>query len=97
MTRGSRYTTIPVSTGNVNSGGSAGSGKLGIAGRARMAGEDQGASLEDIRRELVSRAREMWGEKRATEDSATIDDTARQLWDISQNLPHFELEPGFFQ
>ena len=72
-------------------------GKLGTAGRARMPGEDQGASLEKIRSELTSRAREMWGEQRAAEDSAAIEDTARQLWEVSQNLPHREMEPGFFQ
>jgi hypothetical protein len=55
------------------------------------------APIEEILRELTEQAKALWGEERAWAISASVEATARQLWDVSRNLPHRDVEPGFYQ
>jgi len=56
-----------------------------------------GAPLEEILRELTEQAVALWGEERAGAISASVEVTAQRLWDVSRNLPHRDVEPGFYQ
>lgn len=53
--------------------------------------------FEEVLRELRALARSLWGEARAGAISGSIEQTARQLWEVSRSLPHREVEPGFYQ
>jgi hypothetical protein len=46
---------------------------------------------------LTERAEALWGEERARAISSSVEATARRLWEVSRNLPHRDLEPGFYQ
>ena len=52
---------------------------------------------EDILRALTEQAVALWGEERAGAIANTLEQTAQQLRDVSQVLPHYEVEPGFYQ
>ena len=52
---------------------------------------------EDILRALTEQAVALWGEERAAAIATTLEQTAQQLRDVSQVLPHYEVEPGFYQ
>ena len=54
-------------------------------------------SVEQIADELRTQAARLWGEQRAVELEESINQTARQLWDLGQETPHRDLEPGFYQ
>ena len=54
-------------------------------------------SVEQIADELRTQAARLWGEQRAGELEESINQTARQLWDLGQETPHRDLEPGFYQ
>ena len=54
-------------------------------------------SIEDIARELRSQAVRLWGEERAVELEASLEQTARHLWEVGQQICHRDLEPGFYQ
>jgi hypothetical protein len=54
-------------------------------------------SPENILRELSEQAKSLWGEKRAEALQAQLEQTARNLQEIAQNLPRYEVEPGFYQ
>ena len=54
-------------------------------------------SVEDIAVELRAQAARLWGEQRAGELDTSIKQTAQQLWDLGQETPHRDLEPGFYQ
>ncbi len=62
-----------------------------------MASMKPGVSPEDILRELQQQARILWGDRRAEEIEPSLEQTARQLVDVSRNLPFPEVEPGFYQ
>lgn len=53
--------------------------------------------FDAVLRELRERARALWGKERAGAISGSIEQTARQLWEVSRSLPHREVEPGFYQ
>ena len=53
--------------------------------------------LEEVLRDLTEQAKALWGEDRARALSAQAEATAQRLWDISRNLPHRDVEPGFYQ
>ena len=54
-------------------------------------------SVERIADELRAQAARLWGEQRAGELEDSINQTAQQLWDLGQETPHRDLEPGFYQ
>jgi hypothetical protein len=54
-------------------------------------------SPENILRELSEQAKSLWGEQRAEALQAQLEQTARNLQEIAQNLPRHEVEPGFYQ
>tara|TARA_B100002049_G_scaffold225683_1_gene197928 strand:+ start:204 stop:392 length:189 start_codon:yes stop_codon:yes gene_type:complete len=54
-------------------------------------------SVEAIVAELRLQAVRLWGELRARELEASIQQTAQQLWDVGQETLHRDLEPGFYQ
>jgi hypothetical protein len=56
-----------------------------------------GDSVEAIFEELRERAVAEFGERRAAELRDTLEQTARQIWEIDQVLVHVDLEPGFYQ
>jgi hypothetical protein len=55
------------------------------------------APVEEILRELTEQAKALWGEERTRAISASVEATARRLWDVGRNLPHRDVEPGFYQ
>ena len=54
-------------------------------------------SIEDIARELRPQRVLIWGEERAVELEASLEQTARHLWEVGQQTCHRDLEPGFYQ
>ena len=54
-------------------------------------------SVEQIADELRVQAARLWGKNRAGELEESINQTAQQLWDLGQETPHRDLEPGFYQ
>ena len=54
-------------------------------------------SIEDIARELRAQAVRLWGEERAVELEASLEQPARHLWEVGQQTCHRDLEPGFYQ
>ncbi len=53
-------------------------------------------SKEDIARALKQRAIELWGRQRAEAIGPTIEQTAANIWRISQHLPDEQEEPAFY-
>ena len=62
-----------------------------------MANMKPNDSVEKIVVQLRTEATRLWGEQRATELEASLQQTAQQLWDLGQGTPHRDLEPGFYQ
>jgi hypothetical protein len=62
-----------------------------------MASMKPDMSPENILRELTEQAQSMWGEQRAQALQASLEQTSRNLQELSQNLPRYEVEPGFYQ
>ena len=62
-----------------------------------MANMKPNDSVETIAVQLRTEAVRLWGEQRATELEASLQQTAQQLWDLGQVTPHRDLEPGFYQ
>ena len=56
-----------------------------------------GDSFDDILRELRAQAAAQYGEERAAELEESLEQTARQIWDVDQPSAHADLEPGFYQ
>ena len=54
-------------------------------------------SIEEIAVELRAQAVRLWGEQRAVDLEESLQQTARQLWDLGQVTPDPDLEPGFYQ
>lgn len=54
------------------------------------------ASREEIERSLKARAVELWGRRRADRIRATLEQTATNIWRISQDPPPSDEEPGFY-
>jgi hypothetical protein len=54
-------------------------------------------SPQEVLRRLLEQARAHWGEERAQEIRATLENTSEQLSEVSSNLPDKETEPGFYQ
>jgi len=56
---------------------------------------DSSTSPEEILRKLLELARATWGEERAQEIQATLENASRQLSEVSNNLPDKETERDF--
>lgn len=52
---------------------------------------------DDLLRALTQQAVTLWGKERAVAIAITLEQTAQQLRDVSQVLPHYDVEPGFYQ
>ena len=55
------------------------------------------STYDDLLRALTEQAVTLWGEERAAAIAITLEQTAQQLRDVSLVLPHYEVEPGFYQ
>ena len=51
---------------------------------------------EEIASSLHARAEELWGPRRASELQKLLNQTAENVWQISQHPPDDEEEPGFY-
>ena len=56
-----------------------------------------GNSVESIIQQLRAQAAAEFGERRAAELQDSLEQTARQIWEIDQVTVHVDLEPGFYQ
>ena len=56
-----------------------------------------GNSVESIIQQLRAQAAAEFGERRAAELQDSLEQTARQIWEIDQVTVHADLEPGFYQ
>ncbi len=54
-------------------------------------------SVDEIARDLRAQAVRLWGERRTGELEESLQQTARQLWELGQETPDRDLEPGFYQ
>ena len=54
------------------------------------------SSKENIAGSLEARAEELWGKQRASELQQLLEQTAENVWQISQDLPDDAEEPGFY-
>ena len=54
------------------------------------------SSKEEITGSLEARAEELWGAQRASELHQLLEQTAENVWQISQDLPDDGEEPGFY-
>ena len=55
------------------------------------------APRKDILRALTEQAKALWGLDRAQVITASLEQTAQQLEELSRSLPDREVEPGFYQ
>ena len=62
-----------------------------------MASSKSNPSAEEILRRLSDQAKASLGERRAQEIHTTLHVAAKQLEEVSNNLPDKETEPGFYQ
>ncbi len=62
-----------------------------------MSTANPGDSFESILSRLTQQAKELLGEERAAVQSSALQATAQQIWEVSQAVPAYELEPGFYQ
>ena len=56
-----------------------------------------GDSVESIVQQLRAQAAAEFGEGRAAELQDSLEQTARQIWEIDQVTVPADLEPGFYQ
>ena len=61
-----------------------------------MSKERPMGSKEEIVASLKRRATELWGPERAEAIEATIERTAGHIWQVSQDPPPADEEPGFY-
>ena len=54
------------------------------------------ASKEELALSMKKRAIELWGAERASEIGLNIEGMAERIYQISQDLPQAEEEPGFY-
>ena len=59
-----------------------------------MAASFTNQTADDIARELVDQATTLWGEERAAQIRASLEQTARMLLELRRNLPDRNVEPG---
>jgi len=62
-----------------------------------MVGRKFEISQEEIFRQLMEEAKQRWGEQRAKVLRVSLEQTSQNLYQISINPPHWEIEPGFYQ
>ena len=61
-----------------------------------MSNTEPMASREEIVSSLKQRASELWGEERALALLPVVEQTAGVIWQISQDPPPADEEPGFY-
>ena len=61
-----------------------------------ISSEEPMASREEILKSLNKRSVELFGPQRTEAIQATIEQTTGHIWNVSQNLPPEEEEPGFY-
>ena len=58
---------------------------------------ESGESAAEILSQLLAEARRLWGEERAQELRASIEQTAANVHQVASHLPDPSVEPGFYQ
>ena len=61
-----------------------------------MSKEQPMTSKDEIAKSLRERASDLWGQERADDLQSLIQQTAGHIWQLSQDLPPTEEEPGFY-
>ena len=54
-------------------------------------------TYDDLLKDIIDRAKALWGEGKAAEMTAALESTARQMVDIDRVMPRVDVEPGFYQ
>ena len=54
------------------------------------------SSKEEILASLEGMAAALWGKERVEQHRTAIEGAAGHIWQLSQDLPSFEEEPGFY-
>ena len=62
-----------------------------------MSTSNPGNSVEKILAMLTQQAKDLLGEERAAAQASALQATAQQIWEVSQAVPAYEVEPGFYQ
>lgn len=52
---------------------------------------------EELLRDITDRAKALWGEAKAAEMAAALEQTARHMEEIDRTMPKVDVEPGFYQ
>ena len=61
-----------------------------------ISGDQKLGSEKEIADSLFDRATQLWGQERAGELTAVIEQAANNIWHLSQNLPEEDEQPGFY-
>lgn len=54
------------------------------------------SSKEEILKSLEDKATALWGKEQVEQHRSAIDGASGHIWQLSQDLPDFEEEPGFY-
>ncbi len=75
--------------------------RLWNAGYKQNLGEGAGMSAkpthEELLRDITERAKALWGEAKATEMAAALEQTALNMAEIDRTMPERDVEPGYYQ
>ena len=61
-----------------------------------MASGNPRPTVADTVKQLTEQAEALWGERRAAELRQSLEDTARALTELRDDLPIKSVEPGFY-
>ena len=52
---------------------------------------------EELLRDITDRAKALWGEAKAAEMEAALEQTALNMAEIDRTMPKRDMEPGYYQ
>ena len=52
---------------------------------------------EELLRDITERAKALWGEAKAAEMAAALEQTALNMEEIDRTMPKRDVEPGYYQ
>ncbi len=64
---------------------------------AEGAGMSAKPTHEELLRDITERAKALWGEAKATEMAAALEQTAFNMAEIDRAIPKRDMEPGYYQ